>query len=70
MRRYYPFFPMLPAIALRDVEIDGYEYQKIAGCLRYLWYNHDARTIDHPEKFDIKRYIGKTKEFLMKKNMK
>ena len=24
MRRYYPFFPMLPAISLQDVEVDGY----------------------------------------------
>lgn len=63
MRRYYPFFPMLPAIALRDVEIDGYEIPKDSWVVLDIYgTNHDARTIDHPEKFDIKRYIGKTKE--------
>ncbi|GAB3790439.1 cytochrome P450 [Virgibacillus kimchii] len=63
MRRYYPFFPMLPAIALRDVEIDGYEIPKDSWVVLDLYgTNHDERTIASPERFDIERYIGRAKD--------
>lgn len=63
MRRYYPFFPMLPAIAIRDVEIDGYKIPKDSWVVLDIYgTDHDARTISHPDQFDIKRYIGRTKE--------
>lgn len=63
MRRYYPFFPMLPAISLREIEIDGYEIPKDSWVVLDLYgTNHDSRSIPDPEQFDIKRYIGKTKE--------
>ncbi len=60
MRRFYPFFPMLPAIAVDDVEINGYHIPKDTWTILDLYgSNHDARTVSHPEKFDIKRYIGR-----------
>lgn len=63
MRRYYPFFPMLPAIAVSDVEIDGYKIPKDSWVVLDLYgSNHDERTIKNPEKFDIKRYIGKAED--------
>lgn len=63
MRRYYPFFPMLPANAVRDVEIDGYKIPKDSWVVLDVYgTNHDERTIDSPDAFDMKRYIGKTKD--------
>lgn len=63
MRRYYPFFPMLPAIAVRDVDIDGYQIPKDSWVVLDLYgTNHDDRTIASPEQFDIERYIGKAKD--------
>lgn len=63
MRRYYPFFPMLPAIAVDDVEIDGYHIPKDSWTILDLYgTNHDERTVNHPEKFDIKRYLGKAED--------
>ena len=70
MRRYYPFFPMLPAFALQDVEVDGYRIPKDSWVILDLYgTNHDERTVDSPEAFLIKRYIGKAKKSLMKKSM-
>jgi len=63
MRRYYPFFPMLPAIAVRDVEINGYQIPKDSWVVLDLYgTNHDERTIASPKQFDIERYIGKAKD--------
>nr|WP_256439003.1 cytochrome P450 [Virgibacillus sp. MSJ-26] len=63
MRRYYPFFPMLPAIAVNDVEINGYQIPKGSWVVLDLYgTNHDERTIASPEQFDIERYIGKAKD--------
>lgn len=63
MRRYYPFFPMLPAIAVKEVEIDGYRVPKDSWVLLDLYgTDHDERTIEAPESFMIKRYLGRTKE--------
>ena len=63
MRRYYPFFPMLPAIALKDVSVDGYLIPKDSWVILDLYgTNHDDRTIDAPDSFMIKRYLGKAKD--------
>jgi len=63
MRRYYPFFPMLPAISLRDVEVDGYDIPKGSWVVLDLYgTNHDDRTKSSPEQFDLKRYTGKAKD--------
>lgn len=62
MRRYYPFFPMLPAFAKQDVEIDGYTIPKDSWVVLDLYgTNHDERTIESPEVFRISRFIGKEK---------
>ncbi|MGX7126063.1 cytochrome P450 [Enterococcus viikkiensis] len=62
MRRYYPFFPMLPAFAIQDVEIDGYLIPKDSWVVLDLYgTNHDERTIETPEVFRISRYLGKEK---------
>src|SRR5699024_12481961 len=58
MRRYYPFFPMLPAIAVDDVEVNGYQIPKGSWVVLDLYgSNHDERTINPPEQFDIERYV-------------
>lgn len=63
MRRYYPFFPMLPAVAVRDVEVDGYTIPKDSWVVLDVYgSNHDARTIESPERFDIQRYVGRAKD--------
>lgn len=63
MRRYYPFFPMLPAITVKDVEVDGYLIPKDSWVVLDLYgSNHDERTIASPEQFDIRRYVGKAKD--------
>ena len=63
MRRYYPFFPMLPAISISDVEIDGYEIPKDSWVVLDVYgTNHDERNLVLPEQFDIERYIGKAKD--------
>ncbi len=62
MRRYYPFFPMLPAFATKDVEIDGYRIPKDSRVVLDLYgTNHDERSIESPEVFRISRYLGKEK---------
>ncbi|WP_040285058.1 cytochrome P450 [Sporosarcina koreensis] len=63
MRRFYPFFPMLPAVAVRDVEVDGYVIPEDSWVVLDLYgTNHDARTIDAPDEFRIDRYAGRAKE--------
>lgn len=62
MRRYYPFFPMLPAFAKQDVEVDGYLIPKDSWVVLDLYgTNHDDRMIETPEVFRISRYLGKEK---------
>lgn len=62
MRRYYPFFPMLPAFAKQDVEIDGYLIPTGSWVVLDLYgTNHDKRAIETPEVFRISRYLGKEK---------
>lgn len=63
LRRYYPFFPMIPGIALKDVVVDNYFIPKDSWVLLDVYgTNHDERTIEAPESFMIKRYIGKAKD--------
>src|SRR5699024_1762794 len=63
MRRYYPFFPMLPAIAIDDVEINSYHIHKDTWTVLDLYgTNHDVRTVNDPEKFEIRRYLGRAKD--------
>lgn len=60
MRRYYPFFPMLPAISLREVEIDGYKIPKDHLVVLDLYgSDHDERTIKSPEEFIVDRYVDR-----------
>ncbi|ARJ38327.1 cytochrome P450 [Sporosarcina ureae] len=67
MRRYYPFFPMLPAITVKDVEVDGYLIPKDSWVVLDLYgSNHDERTIASPEQFDSRRYVGKAKDISYK----
>lgn len=62
MRRYYPFFPMLPAFAKKDLEIDEYLIPKDSWVVLDIYgTNHDDRTIESPEVFRISRYLGKAK---------
>lgn len=62
MRRYYPFFPMLPAFAKQEVEVDGYLIPKDSWVVLDLYgTNHDERMIETPEVFRISRYLGKEK---------
>ncbi|OJG81961.1 cytochrome P450 [Enterococcus pallens] len=62
MRRYYPFFPMLPAFAVKDVEVDGYLIPKDSWVVLDIYgTNHDERTIETPDVFRLKRYVGKEK---------
>lgn len=62
MRRYYPFFPMVPAFAKKDVTIDGYLIPEDSWVVLDLYgTNHDERSIETPEVFRISRYVGKEK---------
>lgn len=58
MRRYYPFFPMLPAVSLREVEIDGYTIPEDSWVVLDLYgTDHDSRHIEKPEEFKVDRYV-------------
>ncbi|MEO1772026.1 cytochrome P450 [Candidatus Enterococcus ferrettii] len=62
MRRYYPFFPMLPAFAIKDVEVDGYLIPKDSWVVLDIYgTNHDERTIETPDVFRLNRYVGNEK---------
>ncbi|MDK4369832.1 cytochrome P450 [Enterococcus faecium] len=67
MRRYYPFFPMLPAISLKEVEVDGYRIPEGSWVILDLYgTDHDERTVEAPDSFMIKRYVGKAKDISYK----
>src|SRR5699024_5327514 len=71
MRRYYPFFPMLPAIAVDDVEVNSYQIHKDSWVVLDLYgSNYDELTINHPEQLILSIMLIMQKKFLMKKNMK
>src|SRR5699024_95334 len=58
MRRYYPFFHLLTAIAVDDVEVNGYQITKDSCVVLDLYgSNHDERSIIHTDLFDIARYV-------------
>lgn len=62
LRRYYPFFPMVPAISIRDIEIDGYLIPKDSWVVLDLYgTNHDERTLEDADIFKVDRYVGNTK---------
>ena len=63
LRRYYPFFPMLPAISLREVEVDGYTIPKDSWvALDIYGTDHDPRHIENPEIFKVDRYVDNAKD--------
>ncbi|HLQ74417.1 MAG TPA: cytochrome P450 [Alloiococcus sp.] len=63
LRRYYPFFPMLPAISLRDVEVDGYTIPEDSWVVLDIYgTNHDSRHIENPETFKVDRYVENAKD--------
>ena len=58
LRRYYPFFPMLPAISLREVEVDGYIIPEDSWVVLDIYgTDHDPRHIENPETFKVDRYV-------------
>jgi len=58
LRRYYPFFPMLPAISLREVEVDGYTIPEDSWVVLDIYgTDHDPRHIENPETFKVDRYV-------------
>ncbi|GMA71638.1 cytochrome P450 [Tetragenococcus osmophilus] len=63
LRRYYPFFPMVPAISKREVHIDGYVIPEGSWVVLDLFgTNHDGRSLENPDSFIIDRYVGRTKQ--------
>lgn len=63
LRRYYPFFPMLPAISLQEVEVDGYIIPEDSWvALDIYGTNHDPRHIENPEIFKVDRYVDNAKD--------
>lgn len=63
LRRYYPFFPMLPAISLQEVEVDGYIIPEDSWvALDIYGTNHDSRHIENPETFKVDRYVDNAKD--------
>ncbi|GIP71144.1 cytochrome P450 [Lactiplantibacillus pentosus] len=63
LRRYYPFFPMIPAISIDDVEIDSYLIPKESWVVLDIYgTNHDTRYMKDADDFRVDRYVGRTKE--------
>lgn len=63
LRRYYPFFPMLPAISLRAVEVDGYTIPEDSWVVLDIYgTDHDSRHIENPETFKVDRYVQNAKD--------
>lgn len=63
LRRYYPFFPMIPATSIQDVEIDGYLIPKDSWVVLDIYgTNHDARSMENADSFKVDRFVGKTKQ--------
>ena len=61
LRRFYPFFPMMPAISLQDVVVDGYLIPKDSWVVQDIYgTNHDPRTFDQPDDFKVDRFVGRT----------
>lgn len=63
LRRYYPFFPMIPAISIQDVEVDGYIIPKDSWVVLDIYgTNHDTRSMEDADTFKVDRFVGKTKK--------
>lgn len=63
LRRYYPFFPMIPATTIQDVEIDGYTIPKDSWVVLDIYgTNHDTRSMEDANTFKVDRFVGKTKQ--------
>ena len=59
VRRYYPFVPMLPAVARHDLEVDGAPLSEGHRVLIDIWgTNRDGRHWEDPEQFDPERFLG------------
>lgn len=59
VRRFYPFFPAVPAIVKHDFEWNGYRMEEGARVLLDLYgTNHDRRIWASPEQFHPERFIG------------
>mgnify|MGYP005609894813 CR=1 FL=1 len=59
VRRYYPFFPVIPAIVKKDFTWKGYEFKK--GTLTMLdvyGTNHDPKLWKNPDIFNPERFIN------------
>lgn len=59
VRRYYPFVPMLPAVARHGLEVDGASVQEGQRVLiDILGTNRDERHWQDPDLFDPARFLG------------
>ena len=59
VRRYYPFVPLLPARARRDLEVEGVAVRAGERVLLDVYgTNHDERHWSQPERFDPSRFLN------------
>lgn len=59
VRRFYPFVPLLPAVAKVDLEFEGVSVRQGDRILiDILGTNHDEREWERPEVFDPERFLG------------
>jgi fatty-acid peroxygenase len=57
VRRFYPFFPAVPALVRRDFEWNGYHFPARRRVMLDLHgVNHDARLWNKPEQFEPERF--------------
>lgn len=64
VRRYYPFVPLLPAVARHDLEFEGEQVAKGDRVLIDIYgTNHDARHWAAPERFDPERFLDTGEAF-------
>lgn len=59
VRRHYPFFPAVAAIAKEDFEWRGHHFRVGSRALLDLYgTNHDPQVWRHPSRFDPERFLG------------
>lgn len=59
VRRYYPFVPLLPAVARHTLEVEGVSLQEGQRVLLDVFgTNRDERHWEHPDRFDPSRFLG------------